>query len=94
MAAPRGTGSQDPTALTQAAGEVPRRGARPQHRSETSRADLAPPRGQLRVQIAQQVFSDEAGLRSSKEINPQVRVRPSDGNQGETQSSDYQTGPR
>lgn len=48
-----------------------------------------------RVQIIRQVCGDEAGPRSSQEVDLQVRVRirSSNHNLGQTQSSDQQAGP-
>lgn len=45
---------------------------------------------QLRVQIIRQVHGDETRLRSSQEVNPEVRIRSSVGNQVQTQSSGHQ----
>lgn len=50
---------------------------------------------QSRVQIVRQVCGEEAGARSSQEVNLQVRVRIRSGNHNldQTQSSDQQAGP-
>lgn len=50
---------------------------------------------QSRVQIVRQVCGEEAGARSSQEVNLQVRVRirSSNHNLDQTQSSDQQAGP-
>lgn len=79
--APQGTGIQEPTAVTQPAGQMPhqlglntwvRQTGQTWHNSQ----------GQLSIQVTRQVFRDEAGLASSKDIR--VGVRSSDGNHGQT----------
>lgn len=41
--------------------------------------------GQLRVQTTRQACGDRAGLRANWEVSPLVRIRSSDGDQGQTQ---------
>lgn len=41
--------------------------------------------GQLRVQTTREACGDRAGLRSNWEVSPLVRVRSSDGDQGQRQ---------
>lgn len=50
---------------------------------------------QSRIQIIRQVWCEEAGLRSSQEVNLLVRFRIRSGNHnsGQTQPSDQQAGP-
>lgn len=45
------------------------------------------------VQSIRQFCDDETGLTSSQEVNPQVRIRPSKANNGQTQPSYHQAGP-
>ena len=49
--------------------------------------------GKHSAQAIGQGRGDEAGPASRQEINPQVRIRSSDGNQGQTDPSDHQAGP-
>lgn len=46
------------------------------------------------VQSIRQFCGDEAGPTSSQEVNPQVRIRPSEANNGQTQPSYHQAGPQ
>lgn len=46
------------------------------------------------VQSIRQFCGDEAGPTSSQEVNPQVRIRPSKANNGQTQPSYHQPDPQ
>lgn len=48
--------------------------------------------GAAPAQGIRQDCGEEAGLRSSREVNPLVRIRPSEGNQSQTEPADQQTG--
>lgn len=65
------------------AGPEPAAGASPLSRSPDKACGLR----------HRQTHSDEARLRPSQEVDPQVRKRPCDGNQGQILPTDQQAGP-
>lgn len=67
----------------------------PPHSPQGRQAGLACSGSQLQpgVQSIRQFCGDETGLTSRQEVDPQVRIRPSKANNGQTQPNYHQTGP-